>query len=283
MSLRTLLVPMVGDAADRRALDLAGRIALRHQSRVTALFAEPDDREIPMAMVGDATGGYLSRDLVKTLQDRIESRRTTALATFEQWRDQYAIAEAAAGSASAEFVREVGADGALIRTYGLVADLIITVRPDPTEAERSAFFEGALFEAGKPALMVPKGELALPPEDAPIQIVWRQTLVSARALSASLPFLGQAREIIVSQAVNAGEAPAVDGVVRYLAWHGITARAVIHPGPRDPVRLLNEVTKNGVGMLVFGAYAHSRAHALVFGGITRHVVENAQIPVLFAH
>jgi nucleotide-binding universal stress UspA family protein len=36
-------------------------------------------------------------------------------------------------------------------------------------------------------------------------------------------------------------------------------------------------------MLVMGAYGHSRVRELILGGVTRHVLENAAIPVLMAH
>jgi nucleotide-binding universal stress UspA family protein len=33
-------------------------------------------------------------------------------------------------------------------------------------------------------------------------------------------------------------------------------------------------------MLSMGAYSHSRLRQLILGGVTRHVLENAEIPVL---
>lgn len=36
-------------------------------------------------------------------------------------------------------------------------------------------------------------------------------------------------------------------------------------------------------MLALGAYTHSRVRELLLGGVTRHVIEHAPIPVLMAH
>lgn len=36
-------------------------------------------------------------------------------------------------------------------------------------------------------------------------------------------------------------------------------------------------------MLVMGAYTHSRLRQLFIGGVTRHVLEYAKLPVLLSH
>jgi nucleotide-binding universal stress UspA family protein len=45
---------------------------------------------------------------------------------------------------------------------------------------------------------------------------------------------------------------------------------------------LRETAKLGGDLLFKGAYTQSRLRQLVFGGATRHILSNAQIPVLFA-
>ena len=36
----------------------------------------------------------------------------------------------------------------------------------------------------------------------------------------------------------------------------------------------------GADMMTMGAYSHSRLRQLILGGVTRHVLENANLPVL---
>ena len=45
-------------------------------------------------------------------------------------------------------------------------------------------------------------------------------------------------------------------------------------------RLQCAVRDFGADMLSMGAYSHSRLRQLILGGVTRHVLENAEIPVL---
>jgi nucleotide-binding universal stress UspA family protein len=43
------------------------------------------------------------------------------------------------------------------------------------------------------------------------------------------------------------------------------------------------VTEAGADLLVMGGYGHSRLGELVLGGVTRHVLTHAHLPVLLAH
>ncbi len=47
--------------------------------------------------------------------------------------------------------------------------------------------------------------------------------------------------------------------------------------------LLRSANDQGVGLLVMGAYGHSRFAEFVFGGATRHVIQNLDRPVLMSH
>jgi len=44
--------------------------------------------------------------------------------------------------------------------------------------------------------------------------------------------------------------------------------------------LLGAARDFGADLLCMGAYSHSRLRQLILGGVTRHVLENADIPVL---
>jgi nucleotide-binding universal stress UspA family protein len=36
-------------------------------------------------------------------------------------------------------------------------------------------------------------------------------------------------------------------------------------------------------LLVIGAYSHSRMRQVVFGGVTEHVLDHAELPILMTH
>ena len=47
--------------------------------------------------------------------------------------------------------------------------------------------------------------------------------------------------------------------------------------------LLKEAGDIGADLVVMGAYTHSRLRQLILGGVTRHVLHAAQLPVLLCH
>ena len=76
-----------------------------------------------------------------------------------------------------------------------------------------------------------------------------------------------------------------EALKQYLAPHGIDAElvAVSEAGRNTGESLLAEVANANADMLVMGAYSHSRLRELVFGGVTRHVLREANVPVLLIH
>ncbi len=72
--------------------------------------------------------------------------------------------------------------------------------------------------------------------------------------------------------------------MEYLAAHSIKADAVeFQPVDRDVGKgLLAACKEFEANMLAMGAYSHSRLRQLILGGVTRHVLETADITVLMS-
>ena len=74
------------------------------------------------------------------------------------------------------------------------------------------------------------------------------------------------------------------GVLGYLALHSIHPEvAQFRSMDRDVGRgMLAAAREFGADLLAMGAYSHSRLRQLILGGVTRHVLENAALPVMMA-
>jgi nucleotide-binding universal stress UspA family protein len=104
-------------------------------------------------------------------------------------------------------------------------------------------------------------------------------------LALGMPLLKKAAKVVVIS-VEGGMVPGPTGVevAQYLQCHGISA-SVRHVQPEGQIpgeAFLRETAKAGGDLMFKGAYTQSRLRQLVFGGATRHILSNAQIPVLFA-
>jgi nucleotide-binding universal stress UspA family protein len=119
-----------------------------------------------------------------------------------------------------------------------------------------------------------------------VLVAWRATRESAHALSTALPLLQSAKEVhLVAAADPDDPVPPMSALRTFLRMHGIE-RMHEHHAPHDRhagEALLALAARVDAGLLVMGAYGHSRARELVLGGATRTVLASATVPVWMAH
>jgi nucleotide-binding universal stress UspA family protein len=75
------------------------------------------------------------------------------------------------------------------------------------------------------------------------------------------------------------------GIPDILVEHGVAVDLQIIPIGNDPVggALLARAHEVGADLLVTGGYAHSPLRERIFGGVTRYMLEHADVPVLMRH
>ena len=107
------------------------------------------------------------------------------------------------------------------------------------------------------------------------------------AVSAAIPFMHLAKSVrVISVDRDASNRQASQAeVLAYLRCHGIGATAqVVAPELRSVRDTLAAGAEHEAGLLVMGAYSHSRLREMLLGGATRHILKNASArPVLLAH
>jgi nucleotide-binding universal stress UspA family protein len=168
----------------------------------------------------------------------------------------------------------------------LYCDLLVLGQQD--EAHRDAgvsagFVQGVILESGKPALVVPnmhRGDAAF----SSVFVAWKETRESARALTASLPFLQRANSVHV--AVDAGVGDEQRALLRrFLQRHGVDAQwsVVEHAAADIGDTLLEMAADADAGLMVMGCYGHSRGREWILGGATRTILRSMTRPVLLAH
>jgi nucleotide-binding universal stress UspA family protein len=78
--------------------------------------------------------------------------------------------------------------------------------------------------------------------------------------------------------------PALGGA-EYLSRHGITCEVVEVPRGAAGIAetLFSAAQMRECGLMVMGAYGHSRLAELLLGGVTRKMLTEPQMPILLAH
>ncbi len=287
MSLKSILVPMTGGAADRQALDLALALGRPFGAHIGALYPKRDPKEALayVGLGGDFTG-------VQTVMDQIEREgavaSTHARTTLVKWSADARLKEvdtpATQSQVTVGWREPVGAPDALVAQAARAADLVVCPALRSHPGIEQDFLEAALFDAARPVVAAPS-KLPLRLFGCAV-VAWNGSREANHALTAMLSFLPKFERVQLFCQAESHRAPiGVEAALELLAWHGINAPSltVSSPGDSVGVDLLTAAASVDATFLIMGGYTHGRMRQYVFGGVTHHVVHHAAIPVLFAH
>ena len=168
------------------------------------------------------------------------------------------------------------------------ADLVITevASGDLFDSSRSVNTGDLVMQSGRPVLVVPAGVGGLKLDC--VVVGWNDTRECRRAVCDALPLLRLAGQVVVAE-INVEDqiAPArarVDGVVAWLGRHGVTAQGMASLSSGDDARALVAIAQEqGAGVIVAGAYGHSRLREWAFGGVTRNLLLGTSLCSLLSH
>lgn len=117
-------------------------------------------------------------------------------------------------------------------------------------------------------------------------IAWDDSEAAASAAHAALPYLQQAKEVMIAciDPVNDGQDPGTD-VAAWLSHHDCNVTVSQFPsGGRDIAQCIQDRAREfGADLVVMGAYGRTQLFQAVFGGTSRSMMEQTDVPVLFAH
>jgi len=289
MPIRRILVPVEGSDQSGSVLEFGFSTALGLNAHLDALHVRADPKE-SVPFVGEGVSATMIEELIQLAAAEADSRAAKARAQFDACCKDSGIpvvvlaADAAEGP-SAGWIEETGRDDDRVARLGRLSDMIITGRPTPdSSVSTQLVLNAALFETGRPVLVAPPGGAV--GFGHRLAISWNGSAQASRAVAAAWPFLKKADEVTLLVADSENTALAeTEELAQYLAWHGIGAK-------RQPVTatdksvgaaVLATCREAGVDLLVMGAYTHSRMRQMILGGMTRHVLEHADIPLLMAH
>jgi len=274
------ILAVVGDGTAEAVLETAVLAARRFDGKITGLNALASEYAV---VFGGEMGFSISSEVDRTLEREGTERREQARNLFNTVMRKHGIAAAGAG-VTAEWREETGRQSVIVGTLGRVYDLIVVEQPDKAASFAEATLEDALFESGRPVLMAPKAPTATLGER--VLVAWNGSTETARTVAAAMPFLQRAARVeVVSVASAFVPGPSGEELVRNFKAHDITAvsrHIAVGNKPAGEI-FLDEARAMQADLLVKGAYTQSRLRQMIFGGGTRHVILNADIPVLLAH
>ncbi len=284
MGYGTILAPVSDAAAGRTALEVAIMVGRTFGAHIDVLHMHPDPRQI-IPYVGEGLSGALVDEVVAAAATDGERRVREARALFDEFVEakMIPVAHTPQSGFSIGWREEAGREDEGAALWARTADIAVAPRPRASaEASTTALFESLVFEGGLPVLLAPP--------DAPasvgkrVLIGWNGGAECARAIASAMPFLEAAEAVrVVSMPGWLDGLASINRVKDRLGWHGVAAEAVELPGdgPLEIGRnLLQAATDYQADLIVMGAYTQSRIRQMILGGVTRHAVSNASVPLL---
>jgi nucleotide-binding universal stress UspA family protein len=240
-----------------------------------------DGARLQVLAVGDRIqiSGLAAEALIEEANSVVRARaqeqeRVAALrAAFETWAGET--------GKEARWIEEEGSALTIIGERGSRADLIVSGQPLEDDRLARQSFSAALFGTDRPVLLVPPGTNAS--FGHRVAIAWRDEKRAINAVIPALRCLSNAEQVHVLMGVRGGAS--APGMPKVLLEHGIAAQLHTVPIGSEPFgkTLLDTVHQLSADMLVMGAYAHSPLRELILGGVTRYVLDHADLPVLMRH
>lgn len=286
MSVRKFLLPLSSKASAGGALQTGVMLAGMWNAHLEVLHIQSDTREIaPLA--GEGLSGALIEDMMSATEQE-DSIRTKGLqdifmAATEQAGLFVGAPHRGVSEPSASFTTLVGREEQLVAYKARLADL--TIVPHPLAGEDVAMAEAlhaVLFDSGRPVLLAP----VKPPQKIGerIAIAWNGSIYASSALASAMPYVRQAKAVRILYSEDYDfPGPTPTEARDYISYHGVDAdiehfKAI---NRNAGAGLLAAANAFGADMMVMGAYSTaSRLRQLILGGVTRHVLENAEICVL---
>ena len=294
MTIRTLLVPLAGSEDMKPVMELGLALGRDLGAHVDVLHIQSDPKDT-IPLLGEGMSVSMIEDMIQIAEKEGGDRASEGRRTFDQLVSGLVLAvndDSNSPGASASWSQEIGRNDEITARRGRLADLIVVARPTASsDVLATLTLNAALFDSGRPVLVTPPGggEASSKPfsTGGHVAISWNGSAQSARAVGSAMGLIVKAEKVTVltaaSDQTSAARAPEL---ATYLEWHGIvpdTRTFTSEGGQPVGAALLAECGALGVDLLVMGAYTHSRMRQLILGGVTRHILEHATLPLFMAH
>lgn len=275
--IRDIVLNLTADKEGSRATEYAISVAGALDAHIAGIAFAFD----PFDLVSHL--GYIATDVVEEQWRDYKAEAQAALDRFSKLASQAGVS-AEPMMLKASFAGVGERFGAIARRFDLA--VVDQANPDGSTIE-GMIIEGALFDSGRPVIIVPYVHRA-PLKLDHVMICWDGSRPAARAIADSMPLLERAERIEVVIVVNErGKQDEVEGadIGQHLARHGlnVSIQRISHDKIDIADVLLSYAADSSADLVVMGGYGHSRLREFVLGGVTRSTMNSMTVPVLMAH
>jgi nucleotide-binding universal stress UspA family protein len=269
MSYKTVLAVLDTQRNAAQITDFASAIAETFSAHLVGLHAETLAAVpliAPMEIPDPAAVEILQETARKetTAIEQIFRQHTAREGLSSEWRS---------------YLLAAGYSSTSVQETARTADLIVAIQSDSSQSDHRADIETFLFESGRPMLLVPY-TMKQPKPIERVLVAWNGSREAARATFDALPLLKQAAsvEILIIDPPERGDrTPDLAGaeIAAALSRHGVAVTLTTQDsgGASPAAAIENRLADQSIDLLVMGGYGHSRWWELLFGGVTRSLLD----------
>ena len=265
MTYVTVIVSLALDRSNDARLEIAGQLAERFGAHVIGITA--GEFSPPLYF----TTGEQAQKLLDEGQAAIRNRVAEVEAQFRAAMQNRA--------AAVEWRCAEDFPTRFIVQQARAADIIV-VGEDGRDALSDPFMQAnpsdLVMQTGRPLLVVPDTSSWL--DLRSVLIAWKDTPEARRATADALPILRKAKDVTVAEIIedDVNRPAALSGVKDVVGWlsrHGVLASGQVPDECGHAAAQLERIASEvGAGLVVAGAYGHSRLREWVLGGVTKRLV-----------
>ena len=274
MAIKSILAAYSGDAQGSAGLKLALHMARKYDAHLTGVVWHGP------SVLESRYRAYMNQDVLDILTQRDAETVAEIRSDFET--------RIAAEGVRASFLDLQGHSDFSLADCARGYDIVVMGRR-AAEAGREHFTarpDVVALRSGRPLILVP-GSYDLPALNEHALVAWDGKRAAARALGDAMHILETKDKVTVLTVGDESAAPRLpgDGVMTLLERHGIAAEHLVRPAGRGGIAqtLLAACKEVDAGLLVMGAYEHSKFSEDLLGGVTRDIFDHATVPVLMSH
>lgn len=229
----------------------------------------------PQVMAYAEYGGFVDSALISNEQDREHANRARLEARLMQedvpwdWRET------------------VGFKADTLEDAAGLADLIVLSSrlSDSAPSDMKQLAGQVARKSARPVLAVPMKAKGID-LTGPVLVAWNGSREADEALHDAIPLLRHSSRVILLEINEPGGAFAVEEAARYLSRNDVHATIeAAHRGIGATIcsTILDHAQAAGAAYIVMGAYGHSPVVETAFGGVTRSMLVQSDLPLLLAH
>ncbi|MBR0822731.1 universal stress protein [Bradyrhizobium liaoningense] len=276
MTYATVMVSLALGQSNEARLQVAGELAERFEAAIVGVAAAQFAPPLYF------TDGAEAQSLIDQEEASIRKRLVELEAQFR--------AATKARSDRVEWRGAMDFPARFVAREARCADILVSGGQGPAFSDAFALAspKDLVMQAGRPLLVVPDKVNWL--DLRSVLVAWKDTPEARRAVADALPMLRKARDVAVVEIAEEGDDRAavvrrVTDVTAWLARHGVTATARVCEAVwnQSADQQLGVVAGDaGAGLIVAGAYGHSRFSELILGGVTEYLVTQSARCVLLS-